>query len=648
MSASQAWRRHRFGMALVVLVVGMLFAAPLLRREVFTFRDHGDYFQPLRYYTAQHIRWMVLPHWNPYSASGERWLANPQTGVFYPPTWLFAVLPFTTAYMLYLALHLTLLGWGAYLLFARGAPPGAAAVGAIALLVCGPVASLLDVQNNLASFAWLPWVVWCAAERVRPALAGLVLALTFLAGEPFFAACAALVYVLVARSWRFFVPAALVAFGLSAVQLLPFLEMLRGSDRARRLPREELFRESMALSDWSRVAVPPHLSPNAFDPALSQHFIPVVYLGMLVVVLAAVGLVVSFRRRSTWGWLTVIAVAVVVAAGDRLPLTGDAIAAFPVTLFRYPSRVVPFAALGIVALAVVGWARIRPDKRWADLVLVALVLLDMLPRLTPLLAVAPLAADRVPYPAGMGRQFKIARVIDRPPINRPAWIAGYLNLYNRRFDATSAAPLGNHAYQNLYDAALAKRRIDLLNLMGVGIVLSTEPFGTLRPLLRRGGVTAYENVSAIPMATFWGRATVEPSEKSVLSLMIRPAGWNLPVWPQTKNSLEKSRAMIGTARSTTVDSRQAVVVIDAPVPGVVMLSQQDAPAWRVYVDGRPARKLLAAGVFRAVEVPSGRHEVVWRYESNVFAAGAAMTIITLLMLAANSFVKRMRARKFSS
>ena len=104
MTVRAAWARHRFALALLALVVAILFAPALAQREVFTFRDHSDYFQPLRYFTAQHIRAYVLPHWNPYSASGESWLANPQTGVFYPPTWLFAFLPFETAYMLYLAL----------------------------------------------------------------------------------------------------------------------------------------------------------------------------------------------------------------------------------------------------------------------------------------------------------------------------------------------------------------------------------------------------------------------------------------------------------------------------------------------------------------------------------------------------------------
>ncbi|MGZ8829258.1 MAG: hypothetical protein ACXW2Q_02655, partial [Thermoanaerobaculia bacterium] len=114
-----SWRRHRLALALLALIVAILFVQPLADREVFKFRDHSDYFQPLRYYTAIHIRSFLLPYWNPYSASGEPWLANPQTGVFYPPMWMFIVLPFDVAYMLYLALHLLILAWGAYLLFVR-------------------------------------------------------------------------------------------------------------------------------------------------------------------------------------------------------------------------------------------------------------------------------------------------------------------------------------------------------------------------------------------------------------------------------------------------------------------------------------------------------------------------------------------------
>jgi hypothetical protein len=188
--------RHRFSLLLLALLAMTLFLPALVRREVFTLRDHFDYFQPLRWFTAQELQAGRLPLWNPYSASGEPWLANPQTGVFYPPAWLFLALPFETAYMLFLLLHLIVLGWGAYLLFARNAAQGAALAGAAAVMFSGPVLSLLDVQNNFATFAWIPLALWCAAEGAWRR-GGVVLALAFLGAEPFFAALAAGLYVVV-------------------------------------------------------------------------------------------------------------------------------------------------------------------------------------------------------------------------------------------------------------------------------------------------------------------------------------------------------------------------------------------------------------------------------------------------------------------
>src|SRR4026208_1765987 len=91
-----AFIRHRFALTFLFIVALTIFIGPLFKREVFTLRDHSDYLQPLRFFTAEELRAGRLPLWNPYSGSGEPWLANPQTGVFYPPAWVFVVLPFET------------------------------------------------------------------------------------------------------------------------------------------------------------------------------------------------------------------------------------------------------------------------------------------------------------------------------------------------------------------------------------------------------------------------------------------------------------------------------------------------------------------------------------------------------------------------
>jgi hypothetical protein len=295
---------------LLALAAAALFILPLARGEVFMLRDHFDYFQPLRWFTATELQAGRLPLWNPYNASGEPWLANPQTGVFYPPAWIFVVMPFATAYMLYLLAHLILLGCGAYLLFARSVSRGAAMVGAAALMYSGPVLSLLDVSNNLATLAWIPLALWCAAEGAWRR-GGIVLALAFLAGEPFFAAIAAALYAVVALTTRRpedsktrrLLLTAITAFGVSAIQLFPFMELIRGSDRAARLDASAILQHSMQFRDWRLVFF-------AFDATTAQRFIPVVYAGLSVCLLALAGI-----RRRTLGWLVLLAIAIAISTG---------------------------------------------------------------------------------------------------------------------------------------------------------------------------------------------------------------------------------------------------------------------------------------------------------------------------------------------
>ncbi|HEV7768547.1 MAG TPA: YfhO family protein [Thermoanaerobaculia bacterium] len=586
--------RHRFAFAFLALLAITIFLPALLEREVFTLRDHFDYFQPLRYFTAQELSAGRLPLWNPYSASGEPWLANPQTGVFYPPTWLFLVLPFETAYMLFLLLHLMLLGWGAYLLFARRAPPGAAMVGAAALMFSGPVLSLLDVSNNFATLAWIPLVLWCALEGAwrRGAV---VLTFAFLGAEPFFAALAALMYVLVRRH-RDVLWTALLAFGLSAVQLIPFLEYVMHSDRAGGMEDALILRDSMQLRDWLYAAMPS-------ASATHQQFIPVVYMGVTVIALALVGSVFGARREVV-GWLVLLLCAIAISMGPAW------LTRLPVTLFRYPARLVPFAAFAIAALAVMGWQKLRADRRWLDLIVVLVIAADLLVRAQPLLETAPFRTDVVPYDASIGTTAKILRFGDVDAQERAAWISGYLNLYDRRFDAFTAAPLASGPYVRMYRKLLATPTFTSFANAGVAYILTKdrlpEPW---YPVTAAGRVRVYRNPQAFPMA-----AHFSPGSES-----LRRADWKL-------------------------DTSSARVTVNAPHDGVLVLRQQAARGWRVTIDGQPARSLIVDDIFRGVSVAKGRHEIVWTYRPPSLYIGAAITLMSLLAMQIPAFVKRARSR----
>jgi hypothetical protein len=592
-------RRHGLAAATIVVAALAVFGPALARNEVFTFRDHLDYFQPLRWFTTEQLREGSLPLWNPYNASGEPWLANPQTAVFYPPAWLFLVLPFSTAYVAFLLFHALLLGFGAYLWFARRASPAASLLGAVALMLSGPVLSLLDVQNNFATFAWLPWVLLVASSRL-PVAGAVVLAMSFLAGEPFLAAIAAICFVVVNRDVRTILLSGLGAVGLAAVQLFPFLEMLSGSNRVAGFDPNDVLRGSMPLHDWLLVAIPPRLA--RFHT--TQHFIFVLYASAFIVALAIAG-VVALGMRRAWTRLgaSVFALAVVaaIASGPQW------LANLPLTVFRYPSRVVPFAAFAIAALAVSGWDAIRRRSVIVDAVLVVAVAIDLLVATKQVRITAPFTTKRIPYDASIGRDRKVLQDYTDVALHggsRGAWMSGYLNLYDHRFAALTAAPVTSQRYLELYYSAL--RQFAALRVMAVEWVVSASPLGP--PLVRVAGaqgVSVYRFAAALPMAY-----VVTKANRFV------PAG------------------------SLSLGASHARVRVDTAGGGTLVLTQNDAPGWRVAIDGAEAPKLVAFGAFRAVSVAAGKHEIVWTYRPRSIVLGAVVTFFTFAALVISTrFVK---------
>ena len=597
---------RRAAFVIITLLALVIFAPPLLRNEVFSFRDHADYFQPLRWFTATELQHGRLPLWNVYSASGEPWLANPQTGIFYPPAWLFLVLPFTVAYTLYLFLHVALLGTGAYLLFARLTRPGGAAlVAAVALAFSGPAMSLLDVSNNLTTFAWIPLIVWCALEGVSARLSAVAIAMSFLAGEPFFAAAGALLFAITRRRGaRDLIDVALTSFALSAIQLLPFLSMVMRSDRAHGgLTRAQLLQDSMSLTDWLRIAVPPNLGGSAYDPRLHQHFIPVVYAGALTILFAVIGVIVARRRGIVW--LALIALCALIGAGSYLAPAAWIFVHMPVTLFRYPARLVPLAMLGICALAAIGCDRAIRSNRW-QIAIALLLFADVVVQIQPLLTTERFNPHRVTYPVSIGRNEKIVRVDMTRNFNRDGWISGYLNLYDRRFDAWTASPIVEQNYASLYQSTLARRDVPALSAMSVGYVIAPGALAAFEPVMMLDGAFVHRNRGAFPLAYFRDDGLHRVTYVSALAF---------------------------TSSSVFID-------VDAPADGDVVVTQQSAPGWRVTVDGNPANP-HETSVFRGVHVARGHHAIKWMYRPLSLIIGAILTLAALVrLLLSPMFVKR--------
>ena len=694
--------RSRLVCAAILAAALLPFLPALLRGEIYTIRDHTDYFIPLRHYTAQQLLAGELPLWNPLNGSGERWLANPQTAVFYPPALMFLVFPFATAYVLYLAAHVAVLAAGAFFLFRRWAGVEGAFLAAVSLALAGPVMSLLDVSNNLGTFAWFPFVILAALRRgdgdggYPLPVSALLLAAMFLGGEPFLAAIGAAIFLVATLSsgGRRAVSTVFASGGLAillcAAQLLPFVEMLIGSDRAAGFASELAFRESMHPSDWVLLSLSPALTSAGLVRS-SQSYIPVLYLGAPAVFLALAALVPGAwnrgnpLRRPILAFSALLALAILFSAGRYLGEGVELLSALGMNVNRYPARLVPLGALAVAGLAalgtaslrelrpaaraglalffalilltasrmivseqglrpsavallaaqlaVIGWFMFQP-KRTALLVVLSIIIIpDLILASAPLRESAPYPRERPVIAGSIDRDEKIARLsdLDRLPSDvRYESMPGYTNLTSRISTISSPAPVSNASYAQFHDDALYAPDPVRLRFLSAGYLITTRSLrmNGISAAVGSGPIRVYTFDSVLPAATVWN---IE--------------GPSFLATGETRDSSTDDEPLADSvAQVLRIDSNEAIVRVSSTQDSIVILNQLDARGWTVTVDGDQATSQRAGGLFRSVRVPSGEHTVRWRYLPDFFLAGVVISVSALLLLVAMTIHLSNRAR----
>ncbi|MBL8022963.1 MAG: YfhO family protein [Elusimicrobia bacterium] len=172
--------------AMLFLAPAVLFFYPFLKGNTPFLGDITYSFQPWLTYAAQEIQAGRFPLWNPYSACGEPFFANPQTMLMNPLAILFWIFPFPWAHNLFLVLSQTLLYFFTYFLARRwigdsklrfSSTHTPAALAALAFTWGGFAVSQWEFPSATGAMAYLPLFFLFGIARCWPALA----ATTFLA-----------------------------------------------------------------------------------------------------------------------------------------------------------------------------------------------------------------------------------------------------------------------------------------------------------------------------------------------------------------------------------------------------------------------------------------------------------------------------------
>ncbi len=132
-----------------------------------------------------------VPLWNECQLLGQPQLASMGFATFYPTTALYAVFAPLRTLAITVALHLLLLGFGAFRLFTgKGLPWPAAMLGAVTMLFSGFVALHIHLPCFVMAYAWLPWLIdagdrlLASPGRREIAVLGLLIGMCLLAGAP--------------------------------------------------------------------------------------------------------------------------------------------------------------------------------------------------------------------------------------------------------------------------------------------------------------------------------------------------------------------------------------------------------------------------------------------------------------------------------
>ncbi|HEV2763962.1 MAG TPA: YfhO family protein, partial [Pyrinomonadaceae bacterium] len=172
--------------------------------------------------------------------------------------------------------------------------------------------------------------------------------------------------------------------------------------------------------------------------------------------------------------------------------------------------------------------------------------------------------------------------------------------------------------------------------------VAPAPSARWRRLAQAGDVIVYENTRALPRAWLADEVFALPDEAAleVIRTGKLPDGraWEplstalvdarppeLDAAP-LKNSPGEARAP-GRAEVKRHEPNRVDLLTSAPVPTVLVLSENHYPGWRAYVDGRAVETMRVNYNLRGVALPPGEHEVRFLYRPKSVYFGLLVSLL---------------------
>ena len=697
--------------------------------------DFSAQFVAFAGYQYQRLSQGEIPLWNPYNNGGLPFIGDTQAAVFYPPRWITVALSSVAggwsfnALQLEMTAHVLIYSLLMYLFvrrltLRRQHSSLAALVAAIVIAYGGYTGSYPPLQLAILEAAvWFPLACLGILEATRTrrlsytyvALAGFALGLSWLAGHP--QTSWFMTYVLGAylayRSyrqkigWRALLLGGLafglVAFGVSAVTLLPGIEYLVHTSRAG-LGFEQKG-NGFPIQDIAQIVFPGSVSlwsplyiglPSLFFIAVafgrnageSRFWLAVALAGLMLsfgantpfyhlaynlvpglrffrgqeraAFLVANGLAIAVgfgvvaagnwpnhfhRQRALHWWRGAAALLIAVAIGAFVLWIGDGPrwSAF----FNTASRSAAIMALG--APLIIAFTR-QPHRSMAAIALIALVTMD-------LFSVSldhPGTYDPIPSAGqlSMAPSPLVQSVLNEAEADQPFRIDGFRGLGGNfgslygLMDMRGISPLFlKGPYQIIHrdyvNNPLAWELFAVKYVYSGSETLSVPSTVVATGSDSEGKVYAHRLDDPRPFAHLVYHADLVDSDGFARALMDDPRyDPRGKVVLHSAPSLElRNQRRTGTATVTSYAEEEIVIEVDSAHDAILSIAQPHYIGWTAQLDGRPVEILRAYGGLSAVEIPAGQVSLQLRYNPLSYAIGFVLSGIAWLGLALLAVVK---------
>ena len=115
--------------------------------------------------------------------------------------------------------------------------------------------------------------------------------------------------------------------------------------------------------------------------------------------------------------------------------------------------------------------------------------------------------------------------------------------------------------------------------------------------------------------------------KNTLVLEKMPDGVVLP------DAKDTNKKIISDVKLTSYNLNDMSFDVETSENGFLFMSEVFYPAFKAYIDGNPTEILRADYCLRALYIEKGKHKIEIKYESDVFATGLKVSLISLLIFA---------------